>query len=81
MTQLEVSLPDQTESEIRRLIEQGEFINWDQAVEKILARGIQAYDVPEDEGTSFDDEMIESITSEQQDPAMQDEPGPDDQSF
>jgi len=81
MTQLEVSLPDQTESEIRRLIEQGEFINWDQAVEKILARGIQAYDVPDESETAMDDEVFDTVTNEQQDPALQDEPDPDEPGF
>lgn len=81
MTKIEVSLPDQTENEIRRLVEQGEFINWDQAVEKILARGISAYDVPDDSEAEFDDDMVDSITRDQQDPAMKDDPGPDGNTF
>lgn len=75
MTQIEVSLPDQTESEIQRLVDQGEFINRDQAIEKILARGIQAYDVPDDSETAMDDEVFDTVTNEQQDPAMHDDPG------
>lgn len=81
MTQIEVSLSDQTESEIQRLVEQGEFINRDQAIEKILARGISAYDVPEESDSVMDENMFTNAAQEQQDPALQDDPGLDEGTF
>lgn len=82
MTQIEVSLSDQTESELRRLVEQGEFINRDQAVEKLLSRGLSAYQTTEEEPLSeMDENMFDQMTDEQQDPALKDEGTGDDYSF
>ncbi len=74
MTQIEVSLSDQTDSEMQRLVEQGEFINRDQAVEKLLSRGLSAYQTTDDEpAAQMDDSMFEQMTEDQQDPALKDE--------
>ncbi|WP_135305249.1 ribbon-helix-helix domain-containing protein [Haloarcula amylovorans] len=74
MSRIKVSLPDQVDSDIDRLVEQGEFINRDQAVEELLSRGISAYNTTtEDDTTDVDDEMFGQTTNEQQDPAMQDD--------
>ena len=82
VTQIEVSLSDQTESELQRLVEQGEFINRDQAVEKLLSRGLSAYQTTEEEPLSeMDENMFDQMTDEQQDPALQDEGTGDDYSF
>jgi Arc/MetJ-type ribon-helix-helix transcriptional regulator len=82
VTQIEVSLSDQTESELRRLVEQGEFINRDQAVEKLLSRGLSAYQTTEEEPLSeMDENMFDQMTDEQQDPALKDEGTGDDYSF
>jgi Arc/MetJ-type ribon-helix-helix transcriptional regulator len=82
VTQIEVSLSDQTESELRRLVEQGEFINRDQAVEKLLSRGLSAYQTTEEEPLSeMDENMFDQMTDEQQDPALQDEGTGDDYTF
>jgi len=74
MSKIKISLPDQVDSDIQRLVEQGEFINRDQAVEDLLTRGISAYNTTTDDSDSpVDDEMFGQTTSEQQDPAMQDD--------
>ena len=82
VTQIEVSLSDQTESELRRLVEQGEFISRDQAVEKLLSRGLSAYQTTEEEpATEMDESMFDQMTDEQQDPALQDEGTDDEYTF
>lgn len=81
MTQVEVSLSDQTDSEITRLVEQGEFINRDQAIEKILTRGISAYDTNEEPESEISDDVFNSVTNDQQDPALQDDPHRDESTF
>jgi len=82
VTQIEVSLSDQTESELRRLVEQGEFISRDQAVEKLLSRGLSAYQTTEEEPvTEMDESMFDQMTDEQQDPALQDEGTGDEYTF
>ncbi|MBV0924240.1 ribbon-helix-helix domain-containing protein [Halomicroarcula limicola] len=74
MSRIKVSLPDQVDSDIDRLVEQGEFINRDQAVEELLSRGISAYNTTtEDDTTDVDDDMFGQTTNEQQDPAVQDD--------
>ena len=42
MPEVEVSLPDRIDSEISRLIDQGEFLNREQAVEELLSMGVSA---------------------------------------
>jgi Arc/MetJ-type ribon-helix-helix transcriptional regulator len=82
MPKVEVSLPDRIESEIARLIEQGEFVNRDQAVEELLTMGVSAYDVEEDEeATVAEEDLFTQTVEDQQDPAMQDEPQDDGYTF
>lgn len=82
MPKVEVSLPDRIESEIARLIEQGEFVNRDQAVEELLTMGVSAYDVEEDdEATVADEDLFTQAVDDQHDPAMQDEPQDDGYTF
>jgi Arc/MetJ-type ribon-helix-helix transcriptional regulator len=82
MPKVEVSLPDRIESEIQQLVDQGEFVNREQAVEDLLTRGINAYGVgnrtdeePEDEG------LFSQTVEDQQDPAMRNEQSGDDYTF
>jgi Arc/MetJ-type ribon-helix-helix transcriptional regulator len=46
---IDLSIRDDLESEITQLVEQGEFLNRERAVEELLQRGIAAYDVGDDE--------------------------------
>lgn len=74
MSKIKVSLPDQVDSDIQRLVEQGEFLNRDQAVEDLLKRGISAYQTTtESTEDTLDEEIFDQTASEQQDPAMQDD--------
>lgn len=74
MSKIKLSLPDQTDSEIQRLVEQGEFLNRDQAIEDLLKRGISAYQTTTEESESpVDDELFGQTAAEQQDPAMEDD--------
>jgi Arc/MetJ-type ribon-helix-helix transcriptional regulator len=82
MPKVEVSLPDRIETEIARLVEQGEFVNRDQAVEELLTMGVSAYDVEEeDEATVAEEDMFTQTVEDQQDPAMHDEPQDDGYTF
>ncbi len=83
MPKIEVSLPDRIENDIQRLIEQGEFVNHDQAVEELLTMGVSAYDVEEEETTpgTAEEDMFSQTVEDQQDPAMQDEPRDDGYTF
>ncbi|WP_254272987.1 DUF7120 family protein [Haloarcula marina] len=74
MSKIKVSLPDQVDSDITRLVEQGEFLNRDQAVEELLSRGISAYNTTTEESTSdLEDDMFGQTAAEQRDPALRDE--------
>ncbi|MCU4718557.1 DUF7120 family protein [Halapricum hydrolyticum] len=82
MPKIEVSLPDRIENDIQRLIEQGEFVNHDQAVEELLTMGVSAYDVEEEDTTpAAGEDMFSQTVEDQQDPAMQDEPRDDGYTF
>lgn len=73
MPRVEVSLPDQTESEIDRLVDQGEFINRDQAIEELLTMGISAYQ-PAEETDPEEENLFERTRTDQEDPARWDDP-------
>lgn len=74
MPKVEVSLPDRVESEITRLVEQGEFVNRDQAVEELLTMGVSAYDTTEETTPGADQDLFSQTVEDQQDPAMQNDP-------
>jgi Arc/MetJ-type ribon-helix-helix transcriptional regulator len=73
MPKVEVSLPDRVETEIDRLVEQGEFVNRDQAVEELLSMGVSAYDI-EEETEEPGEDLFSQTVEDQHDPAMTDEP-------
>jgi Arc/MetJ-type ribon-helix-helix transcriptional regulator len=67
----QVDLPDRIDSEIQQLVERGEFLNREQAVEELLSMGISAYG-PMEEETEEPGEDLFSNVDEQQDPAAMD---------
>ncbi|WP_440006175.1 ribbon-helix-helix domain-containing protein [Halomicrococcus sp. SG-WS-1] len=75
MSKIEVTLPDRINDDIDRLVEQGEFVNREQAVEELLSMGVSTYNVTEE--TTTEDEELFTQTVDDQDPAMQDEPNDD----
>ncbi|MFB6189740.1 MAG: CopG family transcriptional regulator [Halapricum sp.] len=82
MPKIEVSLPDRIENDIARLVEQGEFVNRDQAVEELLTMGVSAYDVDEESGSTVaEEDLFTQAVEDQHDPAMQDEPQDDGYTF
>lgn len=77
----EVSLPDKMESKITRVVQEGDFVNREQAIEELLSQGISVYNRSE---TSEDDSYGDTFAGgfdEQHDPALQDDPSPDDRTF
>jgi Arc/MetJ-type ribon-helix-helix transcriptional regulator len=74
MPEIEVTLPDRIDGEIDRLVESGEFLNREQAVEELLSMGVSAYDVTTEDGREEEpNEMFSQTVEEQQDPAMQED--------
>ena len=68
MPEVEVSLPDRIDSEIARLVEQGEFLNREQAVEELLSMGVSAYTTTESTDKPEED-LFTQMTDDQTDPA------------
>ncbi|MFB6121053.1 MAG: cell surface protein [Halobacteriaceae archaeon] len=58
MPKVEVSVPDHIEMKIAQLVEQGEFVNREDAVEELLSSGLKAYKTsgPIEDETSFEEE-------------------------
>ncbi|WP_181692418.1 CopG family transcriptional regulator [Natronomonas sp. LN261] len=79
MPEVEVSLPDRIDSEIARLVDQGEFLNREQAVEELLSMGVSAY-APSETTEEPDQDLFTQMTEDQQDPAARTDDG-DDYSF
>jgi Arc/MetJ-type ribon-helix-helix transcriptional regulator len=74
MPEVEVSLPDRIDSEIARLVEQGEFLNREQAIEELLSMGVSAY-APAETTDEPDQDIFTQMTDDQQDPAAREEDG------
>ncbi len=80
MATFEVPIPDRIDSEIDRLVSQGEFINRDQAIEELLTMGVSTYNTPEETEDELEDDLFSQVTEDQQDPARRTE-GDDGYSF
>ncbi|MFH5800927.1 ribbon-helix-helix domain-containing protein [Haladaptatus sp. DYF46] len=71
MVTLEVALPDRIESDIDRLVEQGDFLNREQAVEELLSLGLSAQETGDEFEEELDEDLFTDAVDEQQDPADQ----------
>lgn len=74
MSETTIDLPDRIDSEIDRFIQQGEFINRDEAVEELLTLGLTAFDVDEDPGREPGEDLFTQTTEDQVDPAADMDP-------
>lgn len=81
MPEVELNLPDRVNSEIDRLVEQGEFLNREQAIEELLSMGMSAYDTAEETGPETDDELFSQAVDDQIDPAITEEQQDDEYTF
>lgn len=81
MAKLEIDLPDRIENDIDQMIAQDEFVNWDEAVEKLLSRGVSAYGPAEETDEQAGEDLFTQSIADQQDPAMNDSPGDDEYGF
>jgi Arc/MetJ-type ribon-helix-helix transcriptional regulator len=73
MPSAEISLPDDVDIEIRQLVDEGEFINRDQAVEELLSLGVSAYTTDESPSQTTDEDLFTQVVDDQQDPAIRNE--------
>ncbi|AEN04968.1 CopG family transcriptional regulator [Halolamina sp.] len=84
MAEIEVDLPDRITGELNRLVDAGEFLNRERAVEDLLQRGVSAYNIEDTNGGGMDEmqeDLFTQAVDDQQDPAMQDEQGGDEPTF
>jgi Arc/MetJ-type ribon-helix-helix transcriptional regulator len=81
MAKVEVELPDRIVNEMEQMVAQGEFVNEDEAVEKLLQQGVAAYGPIEEEEEAPGQDLFTQSTAEQQDPAAMDDPQEDDYGF
>lgn len=77
MAQIEVTLSDQNYSEIENLIDQGEFLNWEQASEELLSMGLSSYNVEEEASEAIGEDALTEAMTDEQDPALHDDPNDD----
>ena len=73
MPTIEVSIPDQVEGEITRLVESDEFVSREEAIESLLSMGISSYTDVSDTEADLGPETFSNVLEEQVDPAMRDE--------
>jgi Arc/MetJ-type ribon-helix-helix transcriptional regulator len=63
MAKVEITIPEQLEMQIARMVDEGEFLNRQEAVEELLSTGMRAYQTSgpmddEDEAGLEDDGMM-----------------------
>ncbi|MFB6154856.1 MAG: CopG family transcriptional regulator [Haloferacaceae archaeon] len=73
MPEVEVTVPDRIESDIDRLVEDGEFLNREQAVEELLSMGVSAYDTGDGSTQEPNEDLFTQTVDDQQDPAIEDD--------
>jgi Arc/MetJ-type ribon-helix-helix transcriptional regulator len=78
MPSTEIDLADRIDTDIDQLVNQGEFVNREQAVEELLTLGLSAYGPAEESTDEPGEDVFNQHLDEQQDPAaMGDEPNDD----
>ncbi|MGM0604747.1 MAG: DUF7120 family protein [Halobacteriota archaeon] len=80
MATFEIPISDRIDSEIDRLVDAGEFINREQAIEELLTMGVSTYTTSASTDDEVGDELFSQVTDDQQDPASRTDIG-DDYSF
>jgi Arc/MetJ-type ribon-helix-helix transcriptional regulator len=63
MVTVEINVPDHLDMQIAQLVDQGDFVNREEAVEELLSTGLKAYKtsgpMPDNAGEGgFEDEMM-----------------------
>ena len=60
MPKVEITIPEHLEMQIAQMVEQGEFVNREEAIEDLLSTGLRAYKtsgpMDDDEEMGFEDE-------------------------
>lgn len=74
MPEVEVALSDRIESDVERLVDQGEFMNRERAIEELLTMGLSAYETTGETADEPGENPFTNVADEQQDPAMRDDP-------
>lgn len=62
MVDVELNVPEHLDMQIAQLVDRGEFVNREQAVEELLATGLKAYKtsgpIDDDADTEFEDDLM-----------------------
>ena len=62
MGKVEITIPERLEMQIVQMVEQGEFLNRDEAIEELISTGLRAYQtsgpMEDEEGGLEDDGMM-----------------------
>jgi Arc/MetJ-type ribon-helix-helix transcriptional regulator len=75
MVTFEISLPDRIATDIDRLVDQGDFLNREQAIEELLSLGVSSHGPVDDSEEELSEDLFTQAVDDQQDPASyQDDP-------
>ena len=79
MADTKIDLPDRAIGEIDQLVEQGEFVNREQAIEELLEMGLSAFQPAEEPTGELETDLFSQSMADQEDPAALGDP--DDRSY
>ncbi len=75
MVTFEVALPDRIDSDIDRLVDQGDFLNREQAIEELISLGVSSHAPTAGGEEEMEENLFTQAVDDQQDPASyQDDP-------
>ena len=74
MSDTKIDLPERIDSQIDRFVQQGEFINRDEAVEELLTLGLTAFDTDDEPSRQPGEDLFTQATDDQHDPAADTDP-------
>jgi len=61
MSKVEINVPEHLEMQVAQMVEQGDFVNREEAVEELLTTGLKAYKTSgpmDDEEQGFEEDMM-----------------------
>lgn len=61
MVKIDVDIPESLDMKVQRLVDEGEFMDYESAINELISTGVTAYRTDNDKDDSFDDDFSDDI--------------------
>lgn len=69
MVKIDIDIPDRLDVKIQRMVDDGEFVDYESAVNELISTGLTAYRTDNSSDDEFDDEFDDKFNDEMGDPS------------